>query len=53
MHNQAGQLDSSKPAEQATEAKPRETAARTARRQAGHKAPAIHPSLRALPDYPE
>lgn len=53
MHNQAGQLISSNPPEPATEPKAREAAARPTRRQATRKAPDIHPSLRALPDYPE
>jgi hypothetical protein len=50
MHKTAGQLTSNETIERAAEPKAREASGRkSGKRQADD----IHPSLRALPDYPE
>ena len=50
MHKPAGQLAHNEPIERAAEPKTREAASRKSGKR--HTAD-IHPSLRALPDYPE
>lgn len=50
MHKTAGQLATNEPIERANEPKAREA---SSRKSGKRHAEDIHPSLRALPDYPE